>query len=445
MMDDNTLSEHSEPVEFLNICLSDNLQPHPGVHPRETSSRPDPPEPLEELTWASDPFESTGRQDAAAGGSRAEPEGLGSGSSQGGPRQNPSSSTQVVFWAGILQAQMCVLDLEEELEKTEGLRAELRSCIPTAPAALPLSASSPAGPLDPGPPTSPPSGEDSSRSKAESQIQVSPREETPDSSPEWGAEEESLFFDNPLFLESPCSETSAPGERFSWGHPDSCADDGRPEGPQTLEPPLLLGRVPWGLGDEPDSGDSMAESSGHTTPPFPVPTYKPHSFSWAEPDSAQQAPAALPGWAGREVSRALGTHPELGLGHRTGLALWSLDPDTLHRLGPLGTLEKYDRRAGPARPLELWENGQMLPCPLSVRTITSSSGAWLGTWGWARMGVPEATPGAACSCPSSHCTLPPPNTHQSQPKLQESAAKAPLPPGGFCPSPSSLCLAFCYF
>ncbi|XP_023600129.1 PH and SEC7 domain-containing protein 4, partial [Myotis lucifugus] len=273
MMDDNTLSEHPEPLEFLNVCLSDNLQPHPGVQPRETSSRPDPPGPLQELTWASDPSESTGRQDAPAGGSRAEPEGLGSGSSQGGPQQNPSSSTQVVFWAGILQAQMCVLDLEEELEKTEGLRAELRSCIPTAPVDLPPFPSSPAAPLDPGPPASPPSGEDSSRPEGESQTQVSPGEGTPDSSPEWGAEEESLFFDNPLFLESPCSDTSAPRERFSWGHPDSCADeddDGRPESPQNLEPPLLLGRVPWGLGDEPDSGDSVSESSGHTTPPFPM-------------------------------------------------------------------------------------------------------------------------------------------------------------------------------
>lgn len=312
MMDDNTLSEHPEPVEFLNVCLSDNLQPHPGVQPRETSGRPDPPGPLQELTWASDPSESTGRRDAPAGGSRAEPEGLGSGSSQGGPQQNPSSSTQVVFWAGILQAQMCVLDLEEELEKTEGLRAELRSCIPTAPVDLPPFPSSPAAPLDPGPPASPPSGEDSSRPEGESQTQVSPGEGTPDSSPEWGAEEESLFFDNPLFLESPGSETSAPREHFSWGHPDSCADendDGRPESPQTLEPPLLLGRVPWGLGDEPDSGDSTAESSGHTTPPFPVPTYKPHSFSWAEPDSAPQAPAAPPCWAGSETLLAGGLGP----------------------------------------------------------------------------------------------------------------------------------------
>lgn len=357
MMDDNTLSEHPEPVEFLNIYLRDNLQPHPGVQPRETSSRPDPPGPLQELTWASDPSESPGRQDAPAGGSRAEPEGLGSGSSQGALRQNPSSSTQVVFWAGILQAQMCVLDLEEELEKTEGLRAELRSCIPTAPVDLPPFPSSPAGPLGPGPPASSPSGEDSSRSKGESQTQVSPGEGTPDSSPEWGAEEESLFFDNPLFLESPCSETSTPRERFSWGHSNSCADkddNGRPESPQTLEPPLLLGRVPWGLGDEPDSGDSVADSSGHTTPPFPVPTYKPHSFSWAEPDTAQQAPAAPPSWVGSKVSGALGTHPELGLGHRrTGLALWSPSPDTLQMPGPLGTLEKYNRKARPVRPLEL--------------------------------------------------------------------------------------------
>lgn len=345
MMDDNTLSEHLEPVEFLNIYLRDNLQAHPGVQPRETSSHPDLPGPLQELTWASDPSESLGRQNAPAGGSRAEPEG------QEGPLQNPSSSTQVVFWAGILQAQMCVLDLEEELEKTEGLRAELRSCIPTAPVDLPPSLSSPAGPLDPGAFTSSSLGENSSRPKGEIQTQLSPGEGTPDSSPEWGAEEESLFFDNPLFLESPCSETSTPRECCSWGHPNSCADkddNGRLESPQSLKPPLLLGRVPWGLGDEPDSEDSVADSSGHTTPLFPVPTYKPHSFSWAETDTTQQAPAASPSLVGSKVSQALGTHPELGLElRRTGLALWLLSPDTLQMPGFWGTLKKYNRKAGP--------------------------------------------------------------------------------------------------
>ena len=112
-------------------------------------------------------------------------------------------------------------------------------------------------------------------------------------SPEWSAEEESIFFDNPLFLESPCSDTSASETHFSWGFSDSYVDVRTgPQSPQTLEPPPLGGRVPWELGDEPDLGESTAESSGHTTPPFPVPTYRPHSFSWVVVDTPEGAPAA---------------------------------------------------------------------------------------------------------------------------------------------------------
>lgn len=316
VMGDDRLSEHPEPVEFLNIYLGDNLQPHPGVPPTETCSCPDLPEPFREQTGASDPSDSTGKRDAPPTGSSAEPGGLGSGSSQESPRQSHSTSTQVVFWAGILQAQMCVLDLEEELEKTEGLRAELRSCIPTAPADLAPFSSGPASPLDsglhPSPPLEEASGEDSSRPEGENQVPASPGEGTPGSSPEWGAEEESLFFDNPLFLESPCSDTSAPGVRFTWGYADSCADV-RPESPQTLEPPHT-DRVPWGLGDEPDCGGGLADSSGCITPPFPVPTYKPHSLSWTALDTMDQAPTAPPGWGQSEVSWALGTDPELCMG-----------------------------------------------------------------------------------------------------------------------------------
>lgn len=310
----------------------------------DTYSHLDPPEPFREQTWAPDSSDSTQRRDASPRGSSTEPEGLGSGSSQGDPRQSHSSSTQVMFWAGILQAQMCVLDLEEELEKTEGLRAELRSCIPKAPADLPPFSSSLASPLDsglhPGPPMEEALGEDSNRPEEENQARVSTREGTPSSSPEWGAEEESVFFDNPLFLESPCSDTSAPQARFSWGYPDSCADM-RPESPQILEPPFLTGRVPWGLGDEPDSGESMADSSGHTTPPFPVPTYKSHSSSWAAPDTTHQASTAPPSWGESEVSWALGTDPEVVHGDTEGQALlcghWA--QNTLQMPGPLGTLE----------------------------------------------------------------------------------------------------------
>ncbi|CAK6435299.1 unnamed protein product [Pipistrellus nathusii] len=425
MMDDNTLSEHPEPVEFLNNYLRDNLQPHPGVQPRETSSRPDLPGPLQELTWASDPSESPERQDAPARGSRAEPESLGSGSSQGSPRQNPSSSTQVVFWAGILQAQMCVLDLEEELEKTEGLRAELRSCIPAAPVDLPPFPSSPAGPLGPGPPTGSSSGEDSSRPKGESQTQVSPGEETPDSSPEWGAEEESLFFDNPLFLESPCSETSTPRECFSWGHSNCWADkddnrrpqspqalEGRPESPQAIEPPLLLGRVPWGLGDEPDSGDSMADSSGHTTPPFPVPTYKPHSFSWAEPVPTPQALTAPPSWVGSEASLAGSLDPaassvDEALTWETGHARSDPSPATHPppvRPPALPSPEGWQTEQGPSwpqLPLTFQDRGDRdAECPQEPAPCTPAPGPWWGPASLPEPSSPESGSGGLGPRPS---------------------------------------------
>uniref|UniRef100_A0ABI7W1C0 Pleckstrin and Sec7 domain containing 4 n=1 Tax=Felis catus TaxID=9685 RepID=A0ABI7W1C0_FELCA len=318
MMGDDSLSEHPKPMEFLSLSLGDDLRPCPGADLRETCGHPDPPEPCAEQTWSSEPPDST-KPDAPPGASGAEPVHLGSGSSQGGPRhkaappgsprsshplgsprQSQSTSTQVMFWAGILQAQMCVLDLEEELEKTEGLRAELRCCIPTAPVELPAFPSSPAGPrgsgLHPSLPTEEASGRDSSGPEGENPKPVWPREERPDSSPEWGAEEESVFFDNPLFLESPCSDTSASGAGFSWGFSDS-RTDGRPEPqyPQTLEPPLPEGGVPWELGSEPDLGVGTADRSGHTTPPFPVPTYKPHFFSWAVADTTEGTPEAPSG------------------------------------------------------------------------------------------------------------------------------------------------------
>ena len=100
----------------------------------------------------------------------------------------------MVFWAGILQAQMCVLDLEEELEKTEGLRAELRCCIPTAPADLPTFPSSPVGPRNLGLLPSPPpdadeaSEDDSSGPEGEPQKPAWPREGTLDLEPRWPLE-----------------------------------------------------------------------------------------------------------------------------------------------------------------------------------------------------------------------------------------------------------------
>ncbi|XP_036729327.1 PH and SEC7 domain-containing protein 4 isoform X2 [Balaenoptera musculus] len=320
MMGDDGLCEHPKPMEFLDIYLGDHTQLHPGAHLRETRGHPDPLEPCGEQTWASDPPDST-RRDVHPRGSSPEPTHPGSGSSQegagqkaaspgsprdshplGSPNQSQSMSTQVVFWAGILQAQMCVLDLEEELEKTEGIRAELRCCLPTASPDLPALRSSPAGPRDSGLHPSPPvdvheaSGEDSSGPEGENRNPAWPREGVPDLSPEWGPEEESIFFDNPLFLESPSLDPSVSEARFSWGFSDPCADVRTgPQTPQTLEPSPPGGSVLWELGSEPDLGDSTVDASGHATPPFPVPTYRLHSSSWAVLGTAEGAPAAPPG------------------------------------------------------------------------------------------------------------------------------------------------------
>lgn len=317
-MGDHRLPDHAQPVELLDVYLGGDLQPPPGDCPLG------PPKPPEDQTWAVDPAGAT-RQDAPPWSSDVEPSHLGSCSSQGEPRQsaaaspgppgdsrglgspqqNRSSSTQVVFWAGILQAQMCVLDLEEELEKTEGLRAGLKCCLPPAPAELP-------GHMDlhPSPPGGEDSGEDSSGPEEEKQAW--PREGTPGLSPEWGAEEESVFFDNPLFLESPGSEASASGERFSWGFPDPTADVNLgPDGPQALEPPLLGGTVAWELGSEPEWGDHGAERGGRNTPPSPVPTYKLHPCCTFEA-TTEGAVAAPSGQEESQVSAVvLGTSPGL--------------------------------------------------------------------------------------------------------------------------------------
>ncbi|XP_047622119.1 PH and SEC7 domain-containing protein 4 isoform X1 [Phacochoerus africanus] len=318
MMGDDRLCEPAKPVEFLDVYLGDNLRPHPGVHLRETGDPQDPLQPWGEQTWPSYSPDSV-RQDAYPGASSPEPVHLGIGPSQdearqqsessrsprdsqplGSPRQSQSTSTQVVFWAGILQAQMCVLDLEEELEKTEGLRAELRCCLPTAPTDLPAFPSSPVAPQDPGPAVDvdvdedEALGEDSSRPEGDDQNPGWLREGTPDSSPEWGAEEESLFFDNPLFLESPCSDTSASETHFSWGFSDSCADvTTGPQSPQSLELPPPGGRVPWQLGSETDPGDTE-NPGGPTTPPFPVPIYRLHTSAWATVDAATEGIPTAP-------------------------------------------------------------------------------------------------------------------------------------------------------
>uniref|UniRef100_A0A8C6CN12 PH and SEC7 domain-containing protein 4 n=1 Tax=Moschus moschiferus TaxID=68415 RepID=A0A8C6CN12_MOSMO len=365
-MGDDGLCGHPRPVEILDICLGDNLQPHLETHLGETCGHPEPLEPHREQTCASVPPDAV-RPDVCPQGSSPEPTGNGSSQDRplGSPGQSQSTSTQVVFWAGILQAQMCVLDLEEELEKTEGLRAELRCCIPAAPADLPTFPSSPVSPRNSGLLPSPSmdadeaSGEDSSGPERETQNPAWPREGTLDLSPEWSAEEESIFFDNPLFLESPCSDTSASEAHFSWGFSDSYVDVRTgPQSPQTLEPPPSGGRVPWELDGEPDLEESTAESSGHTTPPFPVPTYRPHSFSWVVVDTPEGAPTAPS--SQEETEAVLGTLTE----RRTFLCHhWAQNL-------PFG--EQQSRKVGPGWPSEApWPtacpspHASFIPCSFS--------------------------------------------------------------------------------
>nr|XP_060511240.1 PH and SEC7 domain-containing protein 4 isoform X2 [Panthera onca] len=404
MMGDDSLSEHPKPMEFLSLSLGDDLRPCLGADLRETCGHPDPPEPCVEQTWSSEPPDPT-KPDAPPGASGAEPVHLGSGSSQGGPRhkaappgsprsshplgsprQSQSTSTQVMFWAGILQAQMCVLDLEEELEKTEGLRAELRCCIPTAPVELPAFPSSPAGPrgsgLHPSSPTEEASGRDSGGPEGENPKPVWLREEKPDSSPEWGAEEESVFFDNPLFLESPGSDTSASGAGFSWGFSDSHTD-GKPgpQYPQTLEPPLPGGGVPWELGSEPDLGVGTADCSGHTTPPFPVPIYKPHFFLWAVADTTEGTPEAPSGCGESETSLGNSCDPTASAASCVDKA-WDAGPSpAIHPSLPwaLPSPEGWQTEEGPSwprRPLLSQDRGDSdAECPQGSAPCTLAPGS----------------------------------------------------------------------
>uniref|UniRef100_A0A8C6W5K2 PH and SEC7 domain-containing protein 4 n=1 Tax=Nannospalax galili TaxID=1026970 RepID=A0A8C6W5K2_NANGA len=356
MMGDNRPSDPLS-MEFLNNYLGDNLQSCPGACPREMCGNQGSPEPCQGHTRAFDPPETTKPDAYHHGGSGVEPVHLGSCPFQeeprqtpassgtlgdncplGSPPQNQSSSTQVVFWAGILQAQMCVLDLEEELEKTEGLRAGLRCCLPSPPKDFPggvsLSSSLPKEDED--------SGDDGSGPEGENQTW--PRGETPGSSPEWGAEEESIFFDNPLFLESPCSDTSAGGECFSWGFSDSHPDMRYwPDSRQTLESPLPEGTGLWELGREPDVESDTSDHGGCATPPFPVPSYKTHPC-WAS--EATEGPPTTPpaqeeGEASLKDSLSLGS-PEAPcadqeLTQESECFGYDLSPDAPHPLQPWGS------------------------------------------------------------------------------------------------------------
>lgn len=301
----------------------------------EACTHPDTLESSEDQIWTLEPPDPTWPDPPVDSGAETVQQ-LQSDSSSGDPQQSQSNSTQVVFWAGILQAQMCVLDLEEELEKTEDLRTELRCCLPTAPTDFPTFSSTLASPSDsgchPNPPVLEDLGEDSSGTEEENQTTEWPKEGTPGSSPEWGAEEESLFFDNPLFLESPSSDTNTPGTRFSWEFPDSLLDvkiesedaqrvgdevpqrtgseslqNMEPESPQALESPK--NEVLWQLESESDGEGGAAGSSGHTTPPFPVPMYKLHSLPCVALDTSERVLKAPPDLGENETSLGESLNP----------------------------------------------------------------------------------------------------------------------------------------
>ncbi|XP_044515279.1 PH and SEC7 domain-containing protein 4 [Gracilinanus agilis] len=215
---------------------------------------------------------------------------------EGNLRDSQNNSTQVTFWAGILQAQMCVLDLEEELEKTDVFREELRRCIPS-PMELPNFSPSGQASQDQG--TGPRSlhmADDSSQdSSGPEEDQREIQQEDPLGSPvEWGEEEESLFFDNPLFLESPTSVTGAP-EESSWSLPVSDGEE-RTEHcrfeseTQWTQRSLLEGR--GGSWDPENEPESVADPDRETDPLHPVPTYKLHYQSWVKQDCAS-VPASV--------------------------------------------------------------------------------------------------------------------------------------------------------
>ncbi|XP_074838007.1 PH and SEC7 domain-containing protein 4-like [Carettochelys insculpta] len=173
-------------------------------------------------------------------------------------RAEGKKDPQALFWAGFLQAQLCVQDLQEELEK----QGE-RSSWPPAPeaAAQSLQAGEPLDDSDEGQEAGPGRQEEE---EEEEEGSLSPAEE-----------EDHLFYDNPLFQDSPRLAGSSP--LWSAGEMGSAAPgEGAPEGP------------PWGptATAEPEPG---AEAE--------VPTYTLHCSSWApllitEGDIARARPMA---------------------------------------------------------------------------------------------------------------------------------------------------------
>ncbi|XP_043842614.1 PH and SEC7 domain-containing protein 4 [Dromiciops gliroides] len=304
MMDGQGLPGHPESMGYRLAHFGENLQQASGDPPRGIYEPPEVPAPCIEQAWVFDPTNQDVPQilDAnrspqtlplaehylrsnreASPSSPREP--LHSG------RDSHNNSTQVMFWAGILQAQMCVLDLEEELEKTDVFREELRRCIPS-PMELPDFSPSRQDSQDQG------IGLRSSHLADDSEEDSSGLEEEPRGFPqdeplaspvEWGEEEESLFFDNPLFLESPTSVTSVPEEPV-WSFPVPDREEGteqvrlEPETQWTQRLLLEGGGGSQNPESEPNSVAGVADPGREADPSYPVPTYKLHYESWVKQD-----------------------------------------------------------------------------------------------------------------------------------------------------------------
>ncbi|XP_076989796.1 PH and SEC7 domain-containing protein 4 [Tamandua tetradactyla] len=243
-MDDHSPSEDPWPLEGLNT--------HPGAH-LQPSAGP-------RLGGASDPPEPPG----------------------GTPGQGPSLSTQAMFWAGILQAQMCVLDLEEELERTAGLGAELRGRLLAVPAALRTFSSS----LQGSPLVEQDSEGSSDRPSGESPVWQG---ECLAPSPRWSAADDGLLWGDPLLPGSACSEPCPALRPLSRGVPDSWVGAG-PEGTQPR-------------------GQENEAALGSSTSPCPVPAY---SLQPLPGDGAPAAPAHVQSEPSQQALPSPGGDPTEG-------------------------------------------------------------------------------------------------------------------------------------
>uniref|UniRef100_F6TUY9 PH and SEC7 domain-containing protein 4 n=1 Tax=Monodelphis domestica TaxID=13616 RepID=F6TUY9_MONDO len=285
-MDGKGIPKYPEAMGYHLTHIGENLQQAPGDPPRGVY---EPPEVPVDQTWVVDP-QCLANQDVPRI-LNASPDSLREHLHSKNLRDSQNNSTQVTFWAGILQAQMCVLDLEEELEKTDVFREELRRCIPS-PMELPNF--SPSGQASQDQSTGPRSlymvDNSSQDSSGPEEDQREIQQDDPLGSPvEWGEEEESLFFDNPLFLESPTSVTGAP-EESSWSLPVSDGEE-RTEHcrfeseTQWSQRSLLEGRGgSWDPENKPESVVGVADPGKETDPLYLVPTYKLHYQSWVKQD-----------------------------------------------------------------------------------------------------------------------------------------------------------------